>query len=234
MTSSIATAIASHDKAAVVETIKANPTWETINELGDTFVELAKEKPYESQRLATILAELKNDPDVPLIKSLDSNRQLVEEPYSQAVNAIVLDLLKWVFSDEPPAIEPTNPYLAAALISGACVRTGLCNSSVQSGEITAGLRFEGTKWQELIPNELAEVCAIHAVLHLLAGGSRIYREEQIGYRQNEVLPALKAIAEQNVIVNPEGKQLLQAAIAEAETGFERDIPLADIWKILFP
>ncbi|KAF9482326.1 hypothetical protein BDN70DRAFT_991251 [Pholiota conissans] len=234
MSSPIATALSSYDKAAVLTVIKANPTWKTINELGDTFVELAKEKPYDSDKLATILAELEHDPDVPLIKTLDFNQQPVEKPYSQIVTAIVFDLLKWVFSDETPAIEPTNPYLAAALISGACVRTGLCNSSVQSGQITTGLRFEGTNWQETIPDELAQVNAIHAVLHLLAGGSRIYREEQIGYRQNEVLPALKAIAEQNIIVNPEGKQLLQAAITEAEAGFERDLPLADIWKILFP
>ncbi|KAF9482323.1 hypothetical protein BDN70DRAFT_991248 [Pholiota conissans] len=280
VSSPIATALSSYDKTAVLEAIKANPTWQTIEELGDTFVELAKEKPYESQRLASILAELEHDPEVPFIKTLDFNRQPVEKPYSQIVTAIVFDLLKWVFTDEPSTIEPANSYLAAALISGACVRTGLCNSAVQSGQITTGLRMEGTKWQETIPDELAEVNAVHAVLHLLAGGSRIIREEQIKFCQSELLPALKALAEQNVIVHPEGIILLgnppflrnpgfpqtligkpsssgkpsrvlphfringmsrrygvlveRATIAEAESGFQKDLPLADIWAILFP
>ena len=63
--------------------------------------------------------------------------------------------------------------------------------------------------KELVLDEKAQVWAIHAALHLLAGGTRIYREEQIGYRKNEVLPALKAIAEQNIITNHQGKELLE-------------------------
>jgi hypothetical protein len=209
MSSQISVALSSYDKTTVLDVIKADPIWKTVDQLGDAFVEQANAKPYSVDKIADVIAELENDPDVPLIKTLDFNRQSVEKPFKQILGQVVFDLIKRVFSNDIPAIEPTNPFLVSALISGASIRSGLCNSSTQSGMITLGLRFEGTEWREIVPDEKAQVWAIHAALHLLAGGTRIYREEQIGYRQNEVLPALKAIAEQNIVTNPQGKELLQ-------------------------
>jgi hypothetical protein len=209
MSSPISIALSSYSKTAVFEVIKANPTWQTVDQLGDAFIEQANAKPYNVDKIADVIAELENDPDVPLIKTLDFNRQPVEKPFKQILSQVVFDLIKRVFSNDIPAIEPTNPFFVSALLSGACIRSGLCNSSTQSGMITLGLRFEGTQWREIVPDEKTQVWAIHAALHLLAGGTRIYREEQIGYRQNEVLPALKAIAEQNIVTNPQGKKLLQ-------------------------
>ncbi|KAF8190549.1 hypothetical protein BJ912DRAFT_903146 [Pholiota molesta] len=234
MSSPISIALSSYNKTAVFEVIKANPNWRTVDQLGDAFIEQANAKPYNVDKIADVIAELEIDPDAPLIKTLDFNRQPVEQPFKQILSQVVFDLIKRVFSNDTPAIEPTNPFLVSALISGACIRSGLCNSSTQSGMITLGLRFEGTQWREIVPDEKAQVWAIHAALHLLAGGTRIYREEQIGYRQNEVLPALKAIAEQNIVTNPQGKKLLQAAITEAEAGFQSNLSIVDIWKILFP
>lgn len=75
--------------------------------------------------------------------------------------------------------------------------------------ITLGLQFEGEQWREIIPDEKVQVWAIHVALHLLAGGRRVYHEEQNGYRQKELLPALKAIAEQNIFIHAQGKALLQ-------------------------
>ncbi|KAF8190561.1 hypothetical protein BJ912DRAFT_878549 [Pholiota molesta] len=234
MSSRISVALSSYDKTTVLDVIKADPTWKTVDQLGDGFIEQANAKPYNVDKIADVIAELENDPDVPLIKTLDFNRQSVEKPFKEILGQVVFDLIKRVFSNDIPAIEPTNPFLVSALISGASIRSGLCNSSTQSGMITLGLRFEGTEWREIVPDEKAQVWAIHAALHLLAGGTRIYREEQIGYRQNEVLLALKAIAEQNIVTNPQGKALLQTAIAEAEAGFQSNLPIVDIWKILFP
>jgi len=235
MSSPISLALSSYDKTAVVKLIKNNPVWRTVDQLGDAFAEQANDKPYNTDKIADVIAGLENDPDLPLIKTLDFNQQPVEKPFKQILRQVIFDLIKRVFSDDIPAIEPTNPFLVSALISGTCIRTGLCNSSTQSGMITLGLRFEGTQWKEIIPDEKAQVWAIHAALHLLAGGTRIYHEEQIGYRQNEVLPALKAIAEQNIVTNLQGKELLKAAIAEAEADSEvrSNLPIVDIWKILF-
>jgi hypothetical protein len=209
MSSRISVALSSYDKTTVLDVIKADPTWKTVDQLGDAFIEQANAKPYNVDKIADVIAALENDPDVPLIKTLDFNRQSVEKPFKQILGEVVFDLIKRVFSNDIPAIEPTNPFLVSALISGASIRSGLCNSSTQSGMITLGLRFEGTEWREIVPDEKAQVWAIHAALHLLAGGTRIYREEQIGYRQTEVLPALKAIAEQNIVTNHQGKELLQ-------------------------
>ncbi|KAF8190544.1 hypothetical protein BJ912DRAFT_925672 [Pholiota molesta] len=234
MASPISVALSSYDKMSVLEVIKANPTWKTVDQLGDAFIEQANAKPYDVEKIATVIADLMNDPNVPPIKTVDFHRQPIEEPFKDILCQVVFDLIKRVFSDDIPAIEPTNPFLVSALISGACIRSDICNSSTQSGHITLGLRFEGVKWREIIPDEKAEVWAIHAALHLLAGGRRVYREEQIGDRQKELLPALKAIAEQNIIINPQGKALLQAAIAEAEAGFKKNLPIVDIWKMLFP
>ncbi|KIM38048.1 hypothetical protein M413DRAFT_30454 [Hebeloma cylindrosporum] len=245
-------ALSSYDKAAVVEVIKNNPVWRTVNQLGDAFIELANAKPYITDKIAEVIAGLESDPDIPLIKTTDFHEQPVQILFKQILREVIFDLIKRVFANDIPSIDPTNPFLVSALISGACIRTGLCNSSTQSGMITSGLRFEGTRWWEIFSGQKAQVWAIHASLHLLAGGTRIYHEEQIGYRQGEVLPALKAIAEQNVVTNLRGKDTgvfafsfscplfssteprLKIAIAEAEAGFPSNIPFVDIWKILFP
>jgi len=234
MASPISLALSSYDKTAVVEVIKNNPVWRTVDQLGEAFIEQANAEPYNTDKIADVIAGLENDPDIPLIKSLDFNRRPVEKPFKQVLRQVIFDLIKRVFSNDIPTIEPTNPFLVSALISGACIRTGLCNSSTQSGMITLGLRFEGTQWREIVPDEKAEVWAIHAALHLLAGGRRIYHEEQIGYRQNEVLPALKAIAEQDIVTNLQGKELLQAVITEAGAEVQSNLLIVDIWKILFP
>lgn len=234
MSSPIFLALSSYDKAAVVEAIKNNPDWSTVDELGEAFLELANAKPYTADKIAEVIAGLENDPDIPLIKTTDFYEQPVQRPIEEILCEVIFDLTRRAFSDDIPAIEPTNPFLVSALISGACIRTGLCNSSAQSGMITTGLRFEGTEWWETYSGEKAQGWAIHAALHLLAGGTRIYHEEQIGDRQDEVLPALKAIAEQNIVTNIRGKELLQVVIAEAEAEFPSNLPFVDIWKILFP
>jgi hypothetical protein len=209
MASPISLALSSYDKTSLLELIKANPTWKTVEHLGYTFIEQANAKPCEIEKIATVIADLENDPNVPPIETLDFYRQPVEEPFKGTLRMVIYDFVKKEFSDDIPAIEPTNPFLISALISGACIRSGICNSSTQSGMITLGLRFEDGLWRQMVPDEKAEIWAIHAALHLLAGGRRIYREQQIGYRQKELLPALKAIAEQNIIINPQGKALLQ-------------------------
>jgi hypothetical protein len=212
MDSPFSLALSSYDKTSILELIKANPTWSTVEQLAYTFIEQANAKPYDVDKIATVIADLKNDPKVPPIETLDYYSQTVEKPFKDILSRVMYDFVKKEFSDDIPAIEPTNPFLVSALISGACIRSGICNSSTQSGMITLGLRFEDGLWKQMVPDEKAEVWAIHAALHLLAGGRRVYREEQIGYRQKELLPALKAIAEQNIIINPQGKALLQVSI----------------------
>ncbi|KAF8966569.1 hypothetical protein BDZ97DRAFT_1917389 [Flammula alnicola] len=234
MSSPISIALSSYEKTALINVIKGNPTWKTVDQLGDAFVEQATAKPYDVDKIANAIAALEVDSSVPLIKTTDFNRKPVEEPINQVLRGVIFDLVKRQLSDNSTTVEPKNTLLISALISGACIRSGLCNSSTQSGTITLGLRFKDTQWKEIIPENESEIWAIHACLHLLVGGTRIYREEQIGYRQEEVLPALKSVAEQDLITNPQGKALLQATIAEAETGFQQNLPIADIWKILFP
>lgn len=144
MSSPISLALSTYDKTTVVEVIMNNPVWRTVDQLGDAFIEQANAKPYRAEKIADVIAGLENDPDVPLIKALYFNRQPIEKPFQQILRQVIFDLIKRVFSNDIPVIEPTNPFLVSALLSGACIRTGVCNSSTQSGMITLGLRFEGT------------------------------------------------------------------------------------------
>lgn len=181
MSSPVALALSSYDRTTVFEVIKNNPIWKTVdNSLGYAFIELSNSKPYDADKMAYATAELEDDTSISLIKTVDWYQQPIDEPFKRILRQVIFDVIKLVFSEVIPDIESSNPFLVSALISGARICSGLCNSSVQSGMITHGLHFEGEHWKETISKEMAEVSAIHAALHLLAGGSRIYCEEQIG------------------------------------------------------
>ncbi len=60
------------------------------------------------------------------------------------------------------------------------------------------------------PEGAQEILAVHACLALLVGGAAMY--QAIGWETEKLGPALKKIAEENVIKDQNGKKLLQVCL----------------------
>ncbi|KJA24200.1 hypothetical protein HYPSUDRAFT_103318, partial [Hypholoma sublateritium FD-334 SS-4] len=126
-------------------------------------------------------------------------------------------------------LAPSNAFLIAALISGACERTGLCRSPEQRGTVCEGLQFPDYAHA---PEGAQEILAVHACLALLVGGAAMY--QAIGWEIGKLGPALKRITEENVIKDENGKKVLQFATQQVESEFTKEVDVAKIWTTLFP
>ena len=107
------------------------------------------------------------------------------------------------------SVTPQNPALIVAMISGACTRTKLTDSTSQTGLVTQGLQFKYSEYEDYITQDEYEVHALHACLQLLVGGEVGFEIGQARYDKEDVLPALKSIAEKGIIKYDNVKRLLQ-------------------------
>ncbi|EFI28501.1 hypothetical protein CC1G_14033 [Coprinopsis cinerea okayama7 len=173
-----------------------------------------------------ILAQIKAKPEWWVVNEFSEGRILYE---------CVLDMITSTFNviNFDTSIHPENGYLVGALVSGACTRSGLLRSYQQSGEISSGLQFPDEGVDPDATPEREEMKAIHACLHLLAWGYDAIVWNELP-EVDLILPALLAIEQKGIIKHPGGRNLLERTIKEARNNFPEDIPLEEIWSILFP
>ena len=207
----ILASLASHDAPTILEIIKRDSTWENVNALAYGFMELAQAHPGDVDKIANTILTVENSPDAQTIEincdngwePIQLRHLLTDELYDMLCSAFSYE------SENISSITPQNPALIAAMISGACARTKLTNSDSQAGLVTRGLQFKYSEYEDHFTQDEYEVHALHACLQLLVGGEVGFEVGQTRYDKEDVLPALKSIAEKGIIKYDNGKRLLQ-------------------------
>jgi len=206
----ILAALASHNASTLLDIIKGDPNWDTINHLVNGFIDVAQSDPTDVANIANTILTVRNASDAPAINCTEPSGQPTQRKLSTLLSREIYEILTWAFSCETPSsITPENPFLLAAMISGACARIKLCNSSAQAFEITCGLQINETDYKNYFTPDKYELHALHACLQLLVGGSAGLSTDQMGYEKDKVLPALKSIEKKDIIKSVNGKRLLQ-------------------------
>ena len=244
-------ALATQDVATLVELIKETPTWDTVDEIASTFPLVAQAQPADTLKIATAIDAASRAPDLPAKVSTSPKKRDAAPPRAELQSSIGEMLTSALCVDPARAasagVAPANAFLVAGLISGACERTGLCRSPEQRGTVCEGLQFPDYAHA---PEGAQEVLAVHACLALLVGGAAMY--QAIGWEISKLGPALKRVAEENVIKDENGKKVLQVrcawrnnifidfdelrqlAIQQVESEFSKVLDVSEIWGTLFP
>jgi hypothetical protein len=210
MSTTLATVLCSHNSSGLLDYLKVYPTIAAVDELVWTFHDIAQTHPSSVDRIAKTIVTIKDAPDAPDIATYDSTGKPITQPLYDLLVRHVFDMLTSTFDDpDDLSIHAENPFILAAVTSGACSRVGLCHSAVQASMVTRGLHCEDSAYKEYFPPEQYEIRAIHACLHLLVGASTFVTTDQMGYDKDKILPALNSIAQKNIISNVNGKKLLQ-------------------------
>jgi hypothetical protein len=202
--------LASHDASTILEIIKRDSTWENVNALAYSFMEVAQAHPGDVDKIANTILTVQNSPDAQTIeiKNGDDDDEPIQLRY--LLTDELHDMLATAFSYENiSSITPQNPSLIAAMISGACARTKLTDSATQAGLVTRGLQFKDSEYEDYVTQDEYEAYALHACLQLLVGGEVGFKTGQTRYDKEDVLPALKSIAKKGIIKYENGKRLLQ-------------------------
>ena len=212
---SIIAALNSHNESLLLNIINDNPTWKNIDTLAYGFIEVAKSHPTDVVKIANTILAMRDAPDAPAINTLDFRGQPTKEKLSDVLSVQIYEMLKRAFSytaeQDISAINPQNPALIAAMISGACARSKLCNSAAQAGMVSIGLQFDPPyqDYRHFMTSDEYEVYALHACLKLLVGGLVGFTTGQMGYYKDDVLPALRSMVEKDIIKSENGKNLFQ-------------------------
>jgi len=235
MSSALIAALRSSDAPTLLELIKAEPTWDTVNQIAYGFYDVAQSQPGDVENIASAILSVQTAPDLPDIDTTDPSGNPTKAPFVNKLAECLLDMLKHAFSGpHDPTIHPTNTFLVAALISGACVRTGLCDSAVQAGEISRGLHFKDSEYKLYFARKDYEINILHACLQLLVGGSAMYTKGEISDYKAEFLPTLSSLSRKGFVSHPNGKKLLEVTIEQAKAGFSDNLSAKEVWSILFP
>ncbi len=245
-------ALAAQNVASLVELIKETPTWDTVDEIASTFPLVAQAQPTDTLKIASAIDAASRVPDLPAKVSTGPKKRDTASPRAELQSSIGEMLTTALCVDPTRAasagVAPANAFLVAALISGACERTGLCRSPEQRGTVCEGLQFPE---YERAPESAQEVLAVHACLALLVGGAAMY--QAIGWEIGKLGPALKSIMEENIIKDENGRKILQVccpernnifidliddlrqlAIQQVESEFTKELDVAELWRTLFP
>lgn len=168
------TILASANTNDLVSLINTNPKLETIIQLTDAFQKLSQEHPDKTDVYASALVAARDSGRLSKI-DVGEPGEPQEDDFAAVLNRYIYNLLTALLYETLEAtINPKNSYLVASLISGAALRTQLCFSSAQIGEITRGLHFSHSSYKSYWGPEKYEVNAVGACIHLLAGGKAIY------------------------------------------------------------
>ena len=211
MSSPLIAALSTCDVDTLLDLIKANPTWEFVNQIAYGFCDIAQSQPRDVDKIANAILSIRATPyGLPEIDTTDSIRQPIKANFANILTQCLLDMLKSAFGGRHDLkVHPKNSFLVAAMISGACVRTGLCDSGVQAGEISCGLHFKDSEYETYLTPKDYEINILHACLQLLVGGSAMYTKGEISDYRTEWLPALTSMSRKGYVKDPNGKKLLE-------------------------
>jgi len=209
MSAEISDALASGNSEEIISTINANPTLDTVIQLSEAFIELSREQLAKTDVYASALVAAKESGKVSMIDVGDPGAPRYEE-FDRVLNRYIYNALTSIlYETSTTSIQPDNNYIVASIISGTAIRTGLCFSSAQIGEIALGLHFSGSDYKLQWSPERYEINAVGACVHLVATGKEVYKGCLI--EEAELKKRLGKIGK--FIEHPAGKRMLEVCVS---------------------
>jgi hypothetical protein len=243
-------ALVSGNLEDIISIVNANPVYDTVYQLSEAFIELSQKNPEKTEVFAYVLLAARNSGNVSKINARDPVDSAPEYlAFDGLLNRCLFNILSYILQEpETTAIQPSNNYIIACVISGTVIRTGLSSSSVQIGEITRGLHFAETEYKLYLVPEKYEINAVGACMHLVAAGKEVYKGGLI--EETELKERLGEIG--SCIKDPAGTRILEVSLSgdiisrniltsrdqvaqlQVQNGFSEPLSIADLWKTVFP
>lgn len=201
-------ALQSNDLNTLIQLLKDNPSWDTVYNISVALHHLSFEDPSKIDGYTTTLAALQKSRDVP---NIDFKRNGKEElnAFWDVFQAQMYNVITGVFGDRKvTAINPTNDYLIASMLSGSAIHNELCVSSAQIGEVTQGLQFPESEYKDHYKPKQYEVNAVGACIQVLAAGQAILKTNKL--HESELKERILAIGE--VVKSPVGNVIVQVSM----------------------
>jgi hypothetical protein len=206
-TNPLSDALQSNDLNSLIQLVKNDPSWDTVYNISVALQHLSFEDPSKIDGYTTTLAALQKSPDVPKIVSKRNGEEEVDA-FWDVFQSQIYNVITGVFGDRKvTAITPTNEYLIASILSGSAIRTGLCVSSAQIGEVTQGLQFPESEYQDHYKPKQYEVNAVGACIQVLAAGQAILETDQL--HESEFRERIQAIGQ--AVKSPVGHIIVQVS-----------------------
>jgi len=209
MSAKISDALASGNSEEIISMINANFTLDTVIQLSETFIKLPREHLVKTDVYASALVAAKGSGKVSMINVGDPGTPRYEE-FDRVLNRYIYNALtSRLYETSTASIQSDNNYIVASIISGTAIRTGLCFSSAQIGEIAFGLHFSGSDYKLQWGSERYEINAVGACVHLVATGKEVYKGGLI--EEAELKKRLGKIGK--CIEHPAGKRMLEVCVS---------------------
>jgi hypothetical protein len=208
----ISATLVSGNAEEIISIINANPVYDTVNQLSEAFIKLSQENPEKTDVFASVLLAARNSGKVSKIKAGDPVSGAPEyEDFDGLLNRCLFNILTSILHEpSTTAIQPSNNYIIACIISGTVIRTGLSFSSAQIEKITCGLHFPKSKYKSYLVPEKYEINAVGACVHLVAAGKEVYKGDLI--EEKVLKKRLGAIG--SCIKDPAGTRILEVSLSE--------------------
>jgi len=211
---------------ALLELIKAHPTYSAVIDLLENYTAVAQENPSRANALALALVAVRDSPDAPVID---------DESLASLFYYELVDIHRCGFDDADnthnlnKGFGPTDPFLLNSLLSGLSIKYNLADCSDQRGYLWESLE-DTDDWQPT-----SEVRVIGACIQLLTSGSIIMQTSKPYVQSvNEAATKLKARKSKGIVNNANALQVLELAISHAGTGFKKENDIDNVWELLFP
>lgn len=172
-------ALQSNGLNRLIQLIKDDASWDTVYNVSVALQRLSFEDPSEIDDYTTTLAALQKSPEVPKIVSNRNGKDEVDA-FWDVFQPQIYNVITAVWGDRKvTAITLTNDYLVASILFGCAIRVGLCVSSAQIGEVTQGLQFPESEYQDYYKPKQYEVNAVGACIQVLAAGQAILKTDML-------------------------------------------------------
>jgi hypothetical protein len=95
MSSPLIAALSTRDVDTLLDLIKANPTWEFVNQIAYGFRDIAQSQPRDVDKIANAILSIRATPcGLPEIDTTDSIRQPIKAKFANILAQCLLDMLK--------------------------------------------------------------------------------------------------------------------------------------------
>ncbi|KAJ7592044.1 hypothetical protein C8J56DRAFT_1046427 [Mycena floridula] len=229
MTLSAAVRSLDYERALTILCASNSDNFDTnVDELAETYVAACKADPARTSEYTSFVFSLHSSDHLPTIGIHHPYANTIEQqPLDYLIRYSIFDTIRDLLADdEDHEISPENPYLIAAIVSGSCIGTTLCDCSDQTGNINEGLQLVPYCVRGVPGEKEKEIRAIHACLQALLAGKEYQRHA-------DVAEAVRKLKKNGVITSELGKKLIDFTLVHAQEN-RPSLSSDEAWRILFP
>ncbi|KAF9457670.1 hypothetical protein BDZ94DRAFT_194416 [Collybia nuda] len=226
MSNDLFSAVQSLDATTALD-ILSEATFDTdhIEDLVAAYLSSCHLSPTRTGEYTSFLLDLEASGKLPKITVTRGDGASYEDSFAALTRREVFEAIRDLLdADGDHQVRPENPYLVAALVSGASMRSGLCSASDQIANITQGLQLDPYQDGTADAGKI-QIRAIHALLAILTAGDKYSR-------YTEAVGAIQKLRDGGVVTNENGKKLLDDALTHVQAG--QSLSSEAAWGLIFP